>query len=157
MQLYKRRKNLGDGVETELVQDLIYGPARMLCGSRLGDDELIELAHEEFEGQPFCIVRHWMILNLLLSDEQDGEIRKQGLQPSVLYANHSVFDSEDRIASGNGFITGYQKDFHGCFFESQDKLYILAGRGSRKHASLPAVQALEAYSKVKIGALESYG
>nr|WP_242486345.1 hypothetical protein [Pseudomonas sp. TH03] len=114
----------------------------MLGGSRLGDDELIRLAREEFEGQPFCIVRNWMLIDLMLSGKQENEIRKQGLQPSVLFANHAVFDSEERIARGNGFITGYQKDFHGCFFASQDKLYILAGRGARKHPSLPAVTKL---------------
>jgi len=129
-------------VQTELIEDVLYGPARMLGGSRLEDDELIKLAREEFEGQPFCIVRNWMLIDLMLSDEQENEIRKQDLQPSVLYAHHAVFDSEERIATGNGFITGYQKDFHGCFFESRDKLYILAGRGSRKHASLPAITLL---------------
>jgi hypothetical protein len=143
MQLYKRRKNLGDGVETELVQDLIYGPARMLCGSRLGDDELIKLAHEEFEGQPFCIVRNWMMLDLLLSEAQEREVRKQGLQPTVLFINHAVFDSEARVPPGGSFITGYQKDFHGCFFESKDSLFILAGRGARKHASWPELSLLK--------------
>lgn len=147
MQLYKRLKILGDGVETELVQDLIYGPGRILGGSRLGDDELIRLAREEFEGQPFCIVRNWMMLDLLLSEAQEREVRKQGLQPTVLFINHAVFDSEARVPTGDGFITGYQKDFHGCFFESKDKLYILAGRGARKHASLPALEALKAYRK----------
>lgn len=131
-------------MQADLIEDVLYGPARMLGGSRLGDYELIKLAREEFEGQLFCIVRNWMLIDLMLSDEQENEIRKQGLQPSVLYANYAVFDSEERIARGNGFITGYQKDFHGCFFESKDKLYILAGRGARKYASVPAVAALHA-------------
>jgi hypothetical protein len=142
MQLYKRRKNLGDGVETELVQDLIYGPARMLCGSRLGDDELIKLAHEEFEGQSFCIVRNWMLLDVMLAEAQESEVRKHGLQPTVLFISHAVYDSDASVPASDGFVTGYQKDFHGCFFESKDKLYILAGRGARKHVSVPAISAL---------------
>lgn len=131
-------------METELIQDLIYGPARVLGGSRLGDDELIQLAREEFEGQRFCIVRNWIVLDLLLSEAQERELRKQGLQPTVLFINHAVFDSDARVPPSDRFITGYLKDFHGCFFESKDKLYILAGRGARKHASLPAVKALGA-------------
>jgi hypothetical protein len=138
----KRLKKVGGSVETGLLEEVFYGPARILGGSRLEDDELIKLAREEFEGRPFCIVRNWMHIDLMLSDEQESQIRKQGLQPSVLYANQAVFDSEKRIATGNAFITGYQKDFHGCFFESKDKLYILAGRGARKHVSVPAVAAL---------------
>jgi len=132
-------------VQKELLEDVLYGPARMLGGSRLEDDELIKLAGEEFEGQPFCVVRNWMILDLLLPEAQVSEIRGQGLQPSVLYVNQIIFDSKARFSNGDSFITSYQKDFHGCFFESKDTLYILAGRGARKHASLPALQALAAY------------
>lgn len=131
--------------DIELLGDLLFGAARTLGGSRLEDAELIKLACDEFEGQPFCVVRNWMILDLLLPEAQESEIRKQGLQPSVLYAHQVVFDSKARFSNSDTFITSYQKDFHGCFFESKETLYILAGRGARKHASLPAVQALAAY------------
>ncbi|MGO4802236.1 hypothetical protein ACEN2T_23460 [Pseudomonas sp. W22_MBD1_FP4] len=129
-------------MQADLIEDVLYGPAQMLGGSQLEDGELIELAREEFEGQPFCIVRNWMVLDLLLTEAQEREVRKQGHQPTVLFINHAVFDSESRIPAGDCFIPGYQKDFHGCFFESKDKLYILAGRGARKHVSVPAISAL---------------
>ncbi|KAB0483857.1 hypothetical protein SAMN04490202_0869 [Pseudomonas reinekei] len=139
-------------MQADLIEDVLCGPAQMFGGSRLGDEELIQLACEEFKGQSFCIVRNWMMLDLLLSDTQEREVRKQGLQPTVLFINHAVFDNEARVQTGDGFITGYQKDFHGCFFESEDALYILAGRGARKHVSLPAFQALSAYANVGITA-----
>ncbi|MDR8365041.1 DUF6957 family protein [Pseudomonas sp. JL3] len=129
-------------MQADLIEDVLYGPAQILGGSQLEDGELIQLAREEFEGQPFCIVRNWMLLDLLLTEAQEREVRKQGLQPTVLFISKAVFDSEACPPTGDGFITGYQKDFHGCFFESKDTLYILAGRGSRKHASLPAVTSL---------------
>ncbi|SEE24211.1 DUF6957 family protein [Pseudomonas migulae] len=129
-------------MQADLIEDVLYGPAQMLGGSQLEDGELIQLAREEFEGQPFCIVRNWMIVDLLLSEAQEREVRKQGLEPTVLFISKAVFDSETRVQTGEALITGYQKDFHGCFFESKDKLYILAGRGARKHASLPAINAL---------------
>ncbi|MGS0738145.1 DUF6957 family protein [Pseudomonas sp. GG8] len=56
--------------------------------------------------------------------------------------SYSIAQLAARISDGGSFITSYQKDFHGCFFESKDKLYILAGRGARKHVSVPAVAAL---------------
>lgn len=129
-------------MQADLIEDVLYGPAQMLGGSQLEDGELIQLAREEFEGQPFCIVRNWMIVDLLLSEAQEREVRKQGLQPTVLFISKAVFDSEARTETGYGFISGYQKDFYGCFFESKDKLYILAGRGARKHVSVPAISAL---------------
>ncbi|WP_371321837.1 DUF6957 family protein [Pseudomonas alliivorans] len=39
-------------------------------------------------------------------------------------------------------VACYQSAHHGCFFETEDVLYILAGRGGRKHASAPAIPAL---------------
>ena len=134
-------------MQTELIEDVLYGPAQLIGGSRLGDEELIKLAQEEFAEQPFCIVRNWMVMDILLPDTQERDVRKRGLQPSVLFVHDAVFDSEARISASDSFITGFQKDFHGCFFESEDALYILAGRGFRKHVSLPAWQALDAYSK----------
>ncbi|TPG91170.1 hypothetical protein EAH72_27345 [Pseudomonas caspiana] len=142
-------KELGSNVQTELIEDVLYGPARMIGGSRLEDDELIRLAREEFDGQPFCIVRNWMLLDILLPETEERDVRKRGLQPSVLLVHEAVFDSEGRIAARDRFITGFQKDLHGCFFESEDALYILSGRGFRKHVSLPAFQALNAYSKAR--------
>jgi len=144
-------------VQADLIEDVLYGPAQMLGGSQLEDGELIQLAREEFEGQSFCIVRNWMMLDLLLSEAQEREVRKQGLQPTVLFINKTVFDSEARVPTGDGFITGYQKDFHGCFFESKDRLYILAGRGARKNASLPAVDALKAYRQPEVESEEVSG
>jgi hypothetical protein len=129
-------------VQADLIEDVLYGPAQMLGGSQLEDGELIQLAREEFEGQPFCIVRNWMVLDLLLTEAQEREVRKQGLQPTVLFISKAVYDNEARVPTRDGFISGYQKDFHGCFFESKDTLYILAGRGARKHVSVPAISAL---------------
>ncbi|MCM2460297.1 hypothetical protein HGO40_07275 [Pseudomonas sp. CG7] len=134
-------------MEAELVSEVLFGPARMLGGSRMDDDDLIKLAREEFEDRAFCVVRDWMILDLMLPEGQENEIKNQGLQSTVLYFHRVIFDSEARVSIGNGFVTGYQKDFHGCFFESKDTLYILAGRGARKHASLPAVEAIAAAIK----------
>lgn len=132
-------------MESELIVDVLYGPARTLGGSRLNDDELIRLASDEFEGRSFCVVREWMIIDVMLPEPHEQSIKNQGLQPAILYAHRAVFDSEARFSAGESVITSYQQSFEYCFFESKDTLYILAGRGSRKHASLPAVLALEAY------------
>lgn len=129
-------------MESELVVDVLYGPARTLGGSRLNDDELIKLAHEEFSDRSFCVVRNWMILDVMISERDRQEVNNKGLQPTVLYAHAAVFDSEAHVAAGQGIITNYQKGHEGCFFESKNTLYILAGPGARKHVSWPALKAL---------------
>ncbi|OYQ23347.1 DUF6957 family protein [Pseudomonas mandelii] len=128
--------------DTELLGELLFGSARVLGGSGLDDSELIELATEIFSDKPFCIVRQWMLLDVMLPDSRDKEIKAQGLEATILYAQTMVFDSNNKHQPGDSILSDFQSDFEGCFFESKDKLYILAGRGARKHASLPAVKAL---------------
>jgi len=131
----------------ELVGDLLYGSARPLGGSKLGDEELIELAVDTFKEKPFCIVRHWMILDVMLSEFTEQEIKAQGLDATVLYAQAAVFDSQNEHSPGDSILSGYQCDFDGCIFESKTTIFILAGRGARKHVSLPAVEAIAAAIK----------
>lgn len=126
----------------DLLGDLLFGSARPLGGSKLGDDELIELAADTFRENPFCIVRHWMVLDVMLPEFQEREIKAQGLEATLLYAHFAVFDSQNKYQPGDRIVSGYQRDFDGCFFESNDTIFILAGRGARRHASFPAVQAL---------------
>lgn len=131
--------------DIDLLGDLLFGPAQPLGGSTLGDDELIELAADTFGEKPFCIVRRWMLLDVMLPDSQDREIKAQGLEATLLYAQTAVFDSQHRHQPGDCILSTFQRDFDGCIFESNHTIFILAGRGARKHVSLPAVQSMAAY------------
>jgi hypothetical protein len=141
------RKTKWGSVELALLADLLYGPGSVLNGAKLDDAELVRASHEAFEGRPFCVVRHWMLMDVMLPVAQEREVIRQGLEPCILYAQAIVYDSQGELKSGDSLLSDYQRDFDGCIFETQDVLYILAGRGSRKHASLPAMDALKAYSK----------
>jgi hypothetical protein len=131
--------------DAQLVGDLLFGPARTLGGSRLGDDELVRLARETFKESNFCVVRHWMVLDVMVPPSTEQNIQSQGLEPTLLYAHETVFDSTGKLPAGASILSGYQRDFDGCLFETQNTIFILGGRGSRKHASWPAIQALAAY------------
>ncbi|WP_204123496.1 hypothetical protein [Pseudomonas sp. 008] len=131
--------------DTQLLGDLLFGPARTLGGSTLGDDELVRLARETFKENNFCVVRNWMLLDVMVPPSIEQKIQAQGLEPTLLYAQVTVFDSTGSFHAGASVVSGYQRDFDGCIFESQNTIFILGGRGSRKHAGWPAVQALAAY------------
>ncbi|WP_202368184.1 DUF6957 family protein [Pseudomonas sp. MWU318] len=133
--------------DDELLGDLLYGSARPLGGSKLGDDELIELAADTFKEKPFYVVRNWMILDVMLPESAEREVKTQGLDATVLYAQAAVFDSQNKHSPGDSVLSGYQSDFDGCIFESETTIFILAGRGARKHVSLPAIQVLAMHSK----------
>jgi len=136
-------------MDTDLLGDLLFGPAQPLGGAKLGDDELIELAVGTFGEKPFCIVRRWMVLDVLLPESQEREIKTQGLETTLLYAQAPVFDSQNKLQPGDSILSDFQLEFDGCIFESKSTIFILAGRGFRKHVSLPAFQALNAYSKAR--------
>lgn len=144
-------KNKWDSVELELLADLLYGPACFLNGAKLDDDELIRASHEAFAGRPFCVVRHWMLLDVMLPASQEQEVKTQGLKPCVLYAQATVYDSLAELKPGDSLLSDYERDFDSCIFESKDVVYILAGRGARKFVSLPALQSLTAYGNAGSG------
>lgn len=133
--------------DTDLLGDLLFGPAQPLGGSTLGDNELVELAADAFGEKPFCIVRGWMLMDVMLPDSQDREIKAQGLEATLLYAQAAVFDSQSRHQPGDSILSDFQRVFDGCIFESKHTIFILAGRGARKHVNLPAVEAIAAAIK----------
>lgn len=129
-------------LERILVSDILYGFARPLNGSRLKDSELVKLAHEELSDIQFSIVRRWIILDVLVSAERHKSISEQGLQPTVLYSQALIYDSAGNAHVGNSEVSDYLKVLQGCFFETQERLFILAGSGARRHISTPAMDAL---------------
>ncbi|CAN7409242.1 DUF6957 family protein [Pseudomonas brassicacearum] len=133
--------------DTDLLGDLLFGPAQSLGGSKLGNDELIELATVNFTEKPFCIVRQWLLLDVMLPESQEQDVKAQGLEATVLYAQSVIYDSQRKLQPGDSVLSDFQSDFEECIFESKGVLYILAGRGARKHASAPAVEALRAFYK----------
>lgn len=129
-------------LDNKLLGDLFFGPALPLLGSDLDDESLLKLACEEFPEKEFCIVRRWMLIDVILSDDQESLIRSSGLRPVLIYAQAMITRAGTTVGNHHGVLSGFQLTFEGCFFETQDMLYILAGRGSRKFASKPTVSAL---------------
>jgi hypothetical protein len=125
-------------LDIELLGDLLYGPARPLYGSKLTDEKLLQVTQETFGAQPVCIVRNWMVIDVLLSDRHDSLVKANGLQPTVLYGS-AIGDADE---SSRGVVSGFQYRYEDCFFASENMLYVLAGRGSRKFAGVSAVFAL---------------
>lgn len=128
--------------DDQLVADLLYGRSSTITGSGLDDQSLIQVAQEEFSGRPFSVVRDWMILDMMMPAEALSELTAVGKLPLVLLANRIVHDSDPTLPLEGLLVTGYSQDFFGCFFEVDDKVYVLAGRGARKYAAMPELAAL---------------
>ncbi|MEF9900429.1 MAG: hypothetical protein RR736_24675 [Pseudomonas sp.] len=130
-------------MESNLIADILYGEARNLSGSSLSDDDLIRIVQDEFSDRAVCVVRQWLLLDVLLPECERIEVEAEGRQPTILYAHNVVFDSRGYIPAGDGFVTDYEREFYSCLFETGDVLVVLAGLGGRKYVSQPAVAALK--------------
>ncbi|WP_238739270.1 MULTISPECIES: DUF6957 family protein [Pseudomonas] len=129
--------------DEQLVSDLLYGQAQPMGGSNLDDARLIQIAEAEFAGRAFCIVRNWMVLDIMLPAEELGELTAAGRYPMVLIAHDVAYDSDVTKQYQAPLATDYGQEFYGCFFKVGAKMFVLAGRGARRYAAKPAWEALK--------------
>ncbi len=130
-------------MESNLIADILYGEARNLSGSSLSDDDLIRIVQDEFSDRAVCVVRQWILLDVLLPESERVEIEGEGRQPTILYAHNVVFDNRECIPAGAGLVTDYEREFYGCLFETGDVVVVLAGPGGRKYVGQPSMAALK--------------
>ncbi|NIF28880.1 hypothetical protein F3J44_21175 [Pantoea sp. Tr-811] len=129
-------------MDEHLISDILYGPAQSLGGSGLSDENLVRVAAEEYARQDFCVVRHWLLLDVLLPEAEQSQLEREGLRATVLYAHSVVHHSSTNMGVTKGLISGYESESYGWLFRADDTTYILAGPGGRKYVSLPAINAL---------------
>jgi hypothetical protein len=127
--------------DDEAVGNLLWGPASALLGSKLADEQIWQAASEAFPGRRVCIARHWMLIDITLANQDSHLIDAHGVQPMVLYAN-TLVEPDDARERPMGFLSGFKGRLEDCFFETDGTIYVLAGRGARKHASVRCVEAL---------------
>lgn len=121
-----------------LVSELLHGPGEVTEGSHMTDKEAYAYALDRLAGGRFCIVRGWIMIDLDFSQQQREMLAVSNLQPSVLYAHHVVYDSENRWEEGDCVRTSLLHRFtNGFHFDTHNTTYLLLGNGLRKrtHAS----------------------
>ncbi|MEB0007895.1 MULTISPECIES: DUF6957 family protein [unclassified Pseudomonas] len=133
---------IGKILEDELIGELLFGPAWMLSGSALSDEQLIRATSETFPGRSFCIVKVWMLIDVMLTDRHAQLVKNDGLISTVLYANTIIYAVDAQGDTSHGVLSGFQRSHEDCFFETEDMIYILGGRGARKQAGVAEVFAL---------------
>jgi len=153
-----RDHKVEESVKQHLISDILYGPAQAMAGSGLADAEAIKACAEEFAGLRYCIVRQWLLLDVILPAAVERAFTVKGLGTTVLFAQRVVYDSTACLAQDTPLLSGLHKRFDDCFFECEQGLFVLAGKGARKRISLPALIALEeAMGDVAVcGSLKGY-
>jgi len=133
----------GGKVEAAQLAFFLLDGAEHVEGLPLPDDELIGLAKRRSGDRPFCVIRNWVILDVMVSASDEKSLDAQGLQPTVMLGREIVYDSRTQSSRPGGLRSSFESSFVESVFESKDTLYYLAGPGFRKHTSLPAVLTID--------------
>lgn len=132
-------------VTLDEISQLFYGAGEETPGWSGSQEDLISLAVRSFPGKAFCVVRRWILIDLIVTPEEKEKLAKLGLLPVTLFAHEVVLDSKGRFEPTMWARGNFGKSFtEGCFFETKDTVYLLLGAGQKKEASVAAAFSMKA-------------
>ncbi|WP_194790475.1 DUF6957 family protein [Pseudomonas sp. UFMG81] len=127
------------------ITQFFYGSGEPVEGWLGTEEELIRSAEQALPGKPFCLVKHWIIADLQLTQYEHQKLSSMGILPTVVYAHEVVQDSQQRFPAGHWVRTNFGlSHHHPCMFETKSTVYLLLGDGSRKQAALSTVFSFRA-------------
>lgn len=126
--------------DLQTITDLLYCPGEPMAGSGMTDEQALAYARERFSYFEFCLVRHWLWIDLDVTEAQRVELEKTRRQPAIIYAHSVIYDSARRWDVGDFVRTSplYRFD-EGFLFKTLNSIYVLLGDGVRKRAALETV------------------
>ena len=88
---------------------------------------------KRISSKPYCLVSNWMWWDLECTPKVADMVREHGFEPSIIYSHHVIVDEKMRFPTG-GFArsTLLQSFTRNAFFETQNTMYVLMGKGTRK-------------------------
>ncbi|MDU9408956.1 hypothetical protein RTH74_15235 [Pseudomonas sp. zfem001] len=126
--------------DLQTITDLLYCPGEPMAGSGMTDEQALAYARERFSYFEFCLVRHWLWIDLDVTDAQRVELEKTRRQPVILYAHQVIYDSARRWDVGDVVRTSPLVSFEDDFlFRTLNSVYLLLGDGQRKRSTLETV------------------
>jgi len=126
--------------DCKAVTELLYGHGIPMLGHELSNEQAIASVSQRFGHTPYCLVRQWIWIDLVMPDAVLEELKRSGRQPAMLYAHEVVLDSQRRFQPGDWVRSTPLRSFtDGCFFQTRNTVYVLMGLGARKSADLSTV------------------
>lgn len=127
----------------EAISALLYAPGTIMVGHETSDEDAIVWTRERLSDRPYCLVRHWIWVDIDISESVREKLVRAGRQPVMLYAHEVVFDSLGRFDRGDWVRSSpLVSFFDDCFFQTQNTTYVLLGHGERKQAELSIVGSI---------------
>jgi hypothetical protein len=72
-----------------------------LIGSQLPLEDLILAARKRYKWMPFYVVEDWVILDAILTDDEQSKVAAAGCQPMFVFAHKVVHDEQRRFEPGD--------------------------------------------------------
>ena len=108
----------------EEISQLFYGEGEAMPGWSGSQEDLIALAAISFPGKAFCIVRQWILIDLIVTPDEKEKLTKHGLLPATLFAHEVVLHSTGRFEPSMWARSYFGKSFtEGCMFETKNTVY----------------------------------
>lgn len=123
--------------------DFLSASGSYMPGLEMTDDDAIELVMGKCPDKPFCLVRRWAWIDLVMPEAALIEVDKSGRKPVVMFANMVVMDSKGRFCAGDWVRSTLLVSFSsGCIFETSNTAYVLIGAGQRKSVDASTVLSI---------------
>lgn len=119
------------------IFDFLNAPGIPMIGREISDEDAKSLALGKSNFTPYCLVRDWVWIDLIMPDEVLKELEKINKKPVMIYSHTVIYDSSRRFDVGDWVRTTPLVEFSdGCLFRTQNSMYVLIGNGVRKTARL---------------------
>ena len=125
------------------VANFLYGAGTPASGLGLSPQKASREAQRRFPNKPHCLVRQWMLVDLLVADPEQWAAQHPGKAPRLVLAHDIVFDSAGRFPPGYWVRSTFQVSYaEEGFFETGNTVYVLLGEGCSKTEALEVVFSL---------------
>lgn len=127
-------------MEGPLSDGLLGEGALIWSAPELPLEDLLLAAREHYKRMPLCVVEDWVILDAILTDDEQAKVSAAGCQPMFLFAHKVVHDEQRRFEPGDWVRSTIARTFNeGYLFETRNTVYVLKGPGQRKSSSLQGI------------------
>jgi len=120
---------------------LAYSTIETISGPNLPELDLIAIATQQSPYKSCHVLKNWMIIDIIGTEQELKEIVPRGREPTIVYVS-STGDEADMPRKHNGLCSDYQVSLVDFFFETNEEIYILTGKGYRTTASVGLVSLL---------------
>lgn len=125
------------------ISDFLYGAGVPTSGLGLSPQEASLEVQLRYPHKQYCLVRQWMLVDLLVADPVQWSAEHPGKVPRLVFAHEIVFDSAGRFPPGYWVRSTFQVSYvEKGFFETGNTVYVLLGEGCRKTEALEVVFSL---------------